>query len=422
MQFMVKINLKFPLTVLLPYDTSLDTRNVRIKINEYAFLISSLLKAIELLQKGEFSHFDPLVGDNACHIRALKICTSFSHTSSIFVSKLPKIEHIKKILDLVIERNEIPLDGSLDQFLRKNNLNMELSSDELFILGCYFLTVVKRVLPPKKDKPLLLNETTMPLVLKNFGKISGQFTRNFVNNLRKYMASLSVNYIQQEVQFISDIASEMVSSKFTISHNHLKCISIFWSSFIVMERALRQGIPIFLIADQKATDYDYHSINRASILLNPNGSSYHMANPKTENPNQLGIVIKGTTYNSVFKLKTKKEWVKNLISYQPADLFLAYSAGHRQFPDPTKDHLITETFNPTFEEYRQKSMEWGCCLDNPSLFFVTHVYCEKLGNISNLLSPEEISPYDHHKRFTMETKAKSAKRARVSIGDKVINF
>lgn len=422
---MVKINSKHPLTVFLPCASSLVTKVLRTKINEYIFLVSNLLKAIELLQKGEFSRFDALVGDNACHIRALKICTLLNDCLTSFALNLPRIEHVKSKLDHLISQNDISDFGALDDFLEKFDLIIELSHDELFILGCYFLTVVKEVLPQEASNPLLQKETTISSKLKDLGTvITNRFSDNFVNHMRKFMASSSVRYMQQEAQFVSckEVASEMVSPNLTFLHKNLDCISIFWSTLIVMERALNLGIPIIIDAAQKASDYGSRTISKASILLKSNGNSYTIVDPKNENLDQVGIIIRGITYQSIFELDSKKEWIKKLISFQPIDLFLAYSAMHRQFPDPAQDHLITQFSNPKFEEYQQKSLEWGCCLDNPSLFFISHVYCQKIGNVPNLLDPSEIFGDTHRKRFVMHTGERKTKRATIYIGDQVINF
>lgn len=422
---MVKINSNHPLTVFLPCASSMVTKVLRAKINEYAFLVTNLLKAIELLQKGDFSHFDALVGDNACHIRALKICTLLKDCLASFAINLPRIEQVKGKLDHLINLNDISDYGAVDDFLEKNDLTIELSHDELFILGCYFLTAVKKVLPPEADNPLLQKETTVSSKLKDLGTfITNRFADNLVNHIRKFMASSSVYYMQQEAEFVSckEVVSEMVSPNLTVLHNNLDCISIFWSTFIVMERALNLGLPIILDVVQKASDYDSQTITKAAILLKPSGNSYKVVDPETENPDQVGIVIRGITSQPIFKLDSKKEWIKKLVSYQPIDLFLAYSAMHRQFPDSTKDHLITQFSNPKFEEYRLKSMEWGCCLNNPSLFFISHVYCQKIGNIPNLLDPAEIFGITHRKRFSIGSIEKRTKRATVYIGDQVINF
>lgn len=394
---MPEINSKHPLTTFLPYNPSLFTTNLKVKVNEYLFLVKNLLKTINLLKKDEFNQFDPLIGDNACHIRALKICMSFSNCLTSFLCSLSEIENVKNSIDNLIDRNEIPVQGSLVDFLVKKKLTIELSNDELFIIGCHLLTIVKKFLPAKADRPLLLNETTTPLALKDLGvNISGQFSRNLVNHLRQFIASASVEYMRQEVRFVScsEVASTMISSDQTFVHNKLQCISIFWSTLIMMERTLQLKIPIILTADQKASD-NYRTINQTSVLLKPIENYYSKVDPKREDLDQVAIIIKGTSCRPYSEQKSKQNWINELLKHQPIDLFLASSANHRQFPDPSQDYLITRYANPKFEEYRQKSIQWGCCLDNPSLFFIFHVYCQKIKNIFNVenLKPSTTKTY-----------------------------
>lgn len=380
-------NLPHLLTVFLPYNTSSITKTLKMRVNEYFFLITNLLNAIQLLQERSLHHFDALVGDNGCHIRALKISASFYSCLGSFSKKLSKIEQFKKIIEQLLLGNEIQKQGSLDEFLTQHQLIIRLTEDELYLFGCYFLTITKKELHSKAEKPLVLNNTTTPLALKNLGKnISGQFSRNLVNHLRKRIAASSVEYMRQEAHFVSckEIASMMISPKQTIFHNNQECISIFWSTLILKERALSLGLPIILIAEQKASDCDHKTINNASILLKPTAQGYYMVDYKNEDLNQVGIVIKGITCRPLSELPSRKKWIQELLNYQPMDLFLAYSAKHCQLPDPSKDYLITRFANPKMEDYYQKSINWGCCLDNPSLFFITHVYSQKIGNIQDL--------------------------------------
>jgi hypothetical protein len=64
----------YHLSQLLPYDPSVKTGlRLRDGLREFHLLIVLAQGALESLQKGTLKDFDPLVGENACQIRAIKI-------------------------------------------------------------------------------------------------------------------------------------------------------------------------------------------------------------------------------------------------------------------------------------------------------------------------------------------------------------
>jgi hypothetical protein len=70
---------RFLLSELLPYHP-LEKTGTRLLagLNEYDFLLAAAEIAIKLASQQSISNFDPLVGENACQIRALKNCLIFS--------------------------------------------------------------------------------------------------------------------------------------------------------------------------------------------------------------------------------------------------------------------------------------------------------------------------------------------------------
>ena len=70
----IKVDKKQFLSVLLPYNAAEKTgERLGDGLREYLLLLTMTEDAMQALQKGELSLFDPLVGENACQIRAVKI-------------------------------------------------------------------------------------------------------------------------------------------------------------------------------------------------------------------------------------------------------------------------------------------------------------------------------------------------------------
>ncbi len=77
------------------------------------------------------------------------------------------------------------------------------------------------------------------------------------------------------------------------------------------------------------------------------------------------------------KLPNKHELRDELSRHDFVELFLTNSASHRQFPDPSKDVLLEG--HREYEASKLSAEEIGCSLDNPSLFFINHVFCTRVG-------------------------------------------
>jgi hypothetical protein len=272
-------NPKLLLTSLLPFDVACYSKFFRQQLQGYSFLIKSLLKAIEYLEEKEMHHFDALVGENACQIRALKLCQITSSCIDSFSLKLPNLLSLKHKINGLLDNPITPYTGILQDFLIQHDLNVELSKDEVFIFDCFLLTMSKKSFPPTADSPLLLIEKSDSSAFKRFDPIiSGQFAKEHFNKTRQRLAFSSVEFIRDEAQEISglEIASKMVSPAFTILHNRLECISCFWSIFIIMKRSTQLKIPIILLAYQKATDLEYKILNTVAILFRSDGEQYYI--------------------------------------------------------------------------------------------------------------------------------------------------
>lgn len=82
---------------VLPYDSNTKSGDRLIAgIKEYDFLLTAAEASMELLRANHIASFDPLVGENACQIRAIKNCLIFSSYPVKSDDLLPKIRLAKK--------------------------------------------------------------------------------------------------------------------------------------------------------------------------------------------------------------------------------------------------------------------------------------------------------------------------------------
>jgi len=66
-------------------------------------------------------------------------------------------------------------------------------------------------------------------------------------------------------------------------------------------------------------------------------------------------------------------------------VILAGAADHRQYPDPKEDRRIEELGDEEFESYRKMARANGYALENPSTFFIQHVYPMTVGKLPQIV-------------------------------------
>lgn len=79
-------------------------------------------------------------------------------------------------------------------------------------------------------------------------------------------------------------------------------------------------------------------------------------------------------------LPSSTAW-KTKISAQKLEAIFAGAAEHSQYPDPTKNEKIEELQDKEFKNYRKIALTNGYSLENPSTFFIQHVYPAVVGKL-----------------------------------------
>lgn len=74
-----------------------------------------------------------------------------------------------------------------------------------------------------------------------------------------------------------------------------------------------------------------------------------------------------------------------MISAQKLDVILAGAADHRQYPNPEEDKRIEALEDEEFEGYRKMARANGYALENPSTFFIQHVYSTTVGKLPQIV-------------------------------------
>lgn len=382
---------KYPLSDLLPYElyTKFGER-LEAGLKEYDFLLASLEEVIKAARSDDLEKFDPLVGENACQIRALKNCIIFSKSTVIREDlshniALAKIA-IKNILKSITSSDSKDIQ-SLEDILNKPVLRITLNYRELYLMLCYLLTVVKIIKKPKKDFQFIKNEVTDYKKLKLIRPVGTMFAEKLIKKLRETLSNLSVQFIQ-EIAFLyaPESVVDEVTGRLLVKHRYLHCLPCYWVTKLLMIHAEKTNVPLTIITRQLGMDRDYQMLREDIFHFSSDKFGYQQTPITHLNPVAPSLVFLVNACRPSYSFPDSQTWRDQLGGYSPTDLVLAYAAAHRQYPNPSLDDLVDEDKNKEYAFYKQKAEDWGCSIEKPFTFFLSHAYCEKVYLTANQLA------------------------------------
>lgn len=250
------------------------------------------------------------------------------------------------------------------------------------------LTIAKEDNSEEKEfSSLFRKDTGVPKKLKQFGNISSTFAYNLVRNTRKLLSISSVNFIKKLTP-TTETNYKMISDEFTIKYGDWLCLPMFWTLKILLNYLQAEKIPIVMHAkflrssnDNKYTVFDEDFLffepsfdSNVPFKNNDSFSSYATANS--------ALIIQGIVVcpnQSQNELFNKNEWKKFINSIPITNIILAGAADHRQYPDSKIDEeLINPLKDAEFESFKTFAKKMGFSIENPTAFFIQHVYAQKI--------------------------------------------
>lgn len=355
-------------------------------LKEYRMLLIAADQSMTLYLQGNLSSFDSLVGENSCQIRSTMISLITDFPDLDIKNILDEIrEKINKIDNFTSIRNK-PCPQTLEDFIKKNQLHIKLNLREAFLISSFILTKVRDLLPPSPSKQIVRNERTDTKKVKKISPVGSTFARELVKKLRHFVSTASVTFVQETASLLPIPKSfiNMVSEKNCVNHDkfgRLKCLPCFWYTFVLMQHSLASELPLILTINQIASDKDHKIIGELQLYFRVVNGKYELTSRNELPEDAPSLVILGSSCRKFADFPRFDIWRKEILDYNPRDLILAYAAAHRQYPDESKDVLVNDSNCEAFNYYRSKAHELGCSLDNPSLFFLVHAYCEKIKNV-----------------------------------------
>lgn len=169
----------------------------------------------------------------------------------------------------------------------------------------------------------------------------------------------------------------MLSESYTIRYLGLECIPYYYTTQVLVQHLRNLRIPIILLAEQRAIDKNYQTIRKTMLYFEATAEGYKKTDYIPSHSDKPTIIVCGTSNAKLSELSNQEMWVQELQDYSIIDLILAHAASHRQYPDESKETILFNVQDQSYQYYKTKADLWGCSTKNPSRFFITHIYCEK---------------------------------------------
>jgi hypothetical protein len=388
---------KMLLSSLLPYEPSTKKNGSLLTgLKEYRMLVRACSEAQSFWKKGDLEKFDSLVGENACQIRAVWLASHASKSSEFFSSFDDQFISIFNKLDKLLVPSTISrmmhTEISLKEILTNEELEVTLDTEEVFLLASFLLCLMKDV----KEENLQLSslyrkEIADPKKAIQLGEVSGSFAKNLLSKLRQIVSVQSVQFVRKTAFAFQDFhLIEMLSEEFVIEQNALSCIPMFWTYKTVLNAASFEGIPLILHAKfLNKNEQDFDLIEEHKLFFLPDASgAYVQVEPTLKDLSKPACVIQGVlTPNAKGHLRSKADWLSLIAEISVIDVILAGAADHRQYPDPKLDSLFSDLESTEYASYKSLARKKGFSAENPSTFFIQHVYAAP---VKNHMHAEEI--------------------------------
>ena len=370
------------------------------------FILNFANQTLSDLLQGHFDRFDPLVGENSCQIRGYflyylwhhhKEITSTDDISSLTINITSTIERINQI-ELQINTNKKDMAHnhfpckhgiSVPDFFDANKINLLFKTKIIMLLMSYILA--RYTIYNEYGIHTGINYTAFCLD-NSFSKTQA---RRFVHLYQTQMARFSC-------AFVKFLANEMIAhfphyvsvlDQLTrVDDEGRKTLPCFLSMSIILNHMMLTEAKILITIYQHERRHTTESLIYNSCY-SISGNHQRIAWSDISDKSLPCIVFRSVSKLNVLKnKKTIELFSKNLIH-----CILASTAMHPQYPGKKLLDWKENPFAVTLLNYHDKknigdmqriqdefllTKQWalqnGCSITSPDIFFVTHIFCDKI--------------------------------------------
>ena len=372
-----------------------------------SFFVEIADQALESFIKGSYEKFDAQVGETLCQSRAYKIyLLSSKENITEFLSELNSkrklIQYLKKKIEcnLDIKKNSIKSLKSnssmtTNQALQELGLSIELSTDMVFIISAYFLTLFQ--IRNDFHIPIAIDYSTF-LQISRFSKsmvkrcihahqkLLSKLSCDFIISLlRETNQSLISDSILENIHLVSD-EGRIVLPSFVVTNTIITHLQRNSSHFVIsLEQDTRPGKPIYLIKD-KATPlklvneksiFDKNMMKPSLIFQCITSTDIEMQYITTlKKLNLFELIVANAAIHPQYSGKKLAEMRDN-----PFDFLLSQNSSDIQ---PNERYILLQEMSKALEKHKKIADYFGVHKYNKKLFDIVHIYCSSLCQLTDI--------------------------------------
>lgn len=341
-------------------------------LKKYLILSTLAQEAFQNFIDRNFKLFDPLVGDNACHIRASKLL-------SIYQTKgmRRELKYIKIVLDInyrqiqrVLAKPYKPSSSkySFKDYFNKKICEFKFEEPLCWILSSYLLTQVKEVKYELNHGGIVRGSekvSTKSLVARGF---QNTFSKNLIGHHQHFLAKESVSFIHSLTPFSSDlISSTIVRYKVRADKNHRMMTPFYSTGKLILEHMLSNNQTVIV----KVALFHLGQLcpkESVTLKLAPEKGHYVPVKRTLKVRNEAVIFIEAISV-SKDSLPTASR-IKQKLTSSFEQIFKANFAGHRQFPAGIDE----PNYNTDYLTDLNVAQVEGNMIENPTGIVFSHFY------------------------------------------------
>jgi len=387
--------MKFTCIDLLPQSVDTILKNIKMKKSILAamhFLLQELIDALDCFYlKRAYHLFDPHVGETCCQIRALMFLLLDQERNPNMNFYVDRISELKSIQVRFSNRLDELTQGetqhnnqlNLVVFLKRLDCLFVITDTERFLIQSKFLTRFKyRV----GDWDTYLDYDKICAEMNVKKKWAKKISRYYQICLTRD-SSLSVYRWAKEVHPVPTYADLIMEMQLYDDDNRaiLPCYCL---NEIILMKIRQQELPVMVIHERQS-DVG-HSISTMFFISDKCTGEFKLVTEKTELLfNRHCFVIKGVSIGKNREFDSHEQCIKRFVQTGLKNAIMANKAMHPQYSGKKlhqyrynpfgrvdTSNNLSEGIRAQFMAMKKMAIDIGFCKENPSTFFIRHVYCD----------------------------------------------
>ncbi len=367
----------------------MESKSIKSQLSNYIGIVGLTHSAVTLFLNGNMP--DPLVGENACQIRATMYCHLSDDLASIQeLKKLSLMLASSPMVATTINVAGIPLPkdkrSSLSEVLKSAQMDVFIPSEMSQILRPILLG---HVLTVSKVSVLSINKSSVSLQESNDSKLlaglSSSFAKDLIKESRKALSNISISYLRSEASLLPmtqerDILSSMMepAPKGAVLSDPL---GLQTAPLLVGMKILLASMKVHntaIILKDRLLDTMEQEKGTATLIFEPTGQdgSYEVVKDlKGVDKKKPAFIIEAVAITD--KSADVDELASSLATIGIEKIILANCAAHPQYGG--KNKTVEPPRTDEREDLKDLAMKLGLCDLRPELCRIYHIFSGMIG-------------------------------------------